>query len=150
VLTAGSVVGIVLRLVLGARADRVGGDQLVIVSRLMALGSLALLGYAIGGVPAHLLATPLAFGAGWAWPGLFNLSVVRRYPEAPGAATGMTQTGTYLGAGLGPLAFGALVDVVGWRPAWAGAAAAMALAAVAVGVGRRLADRLPVEPVAAG
>lgn len=143
VLMAGSVVGIALRLVLGARADRVGGDQLRVVSRLMVVGSASVLVYALGGIPGYVAATPLAFGAGWAWPGLFNLSVVRRYPEAPGAATGMTQTGTYLGAGLGPLAFGAVVDAVGWSAAWTGAAASMALAAVAVGIGRRMADAAP-------
>ena len=46
----------------------------------------------------HALATPLMFATGWAWPGLFNLAVVQARADRPGAATGVTQTGTYLGA----------------------------------------------------
>ena len=36
----------------------------------------------------YLLAPIPAFAFGWAWPGLFNLSVVRNNPSAPAAATG--------------------------------------------------------------
>lgn len=145
VLTAGSLAGVVVRLVLGARADRVVGDQLVTVSLLMAIGALSIAMFAVGTEVSYLLATPLAFGAGWAWPGLFNLSLVRRYPEAPGAATGATQTGTYMGAAVGPMAFGALVDNLGWEAAWMAAAVTMTCAAVAVAVGRRLADEASAE-----
>jgi hypothetical protein len=98
----GSAVGIVSRLVVGARADRRPGDQLATVVTMMVLGSIAYAALGLGVPVAYVVATPVAFGLGWAWPGLFNLSVVREYPEAPGAATGITQTGTYLGAGLGP------------------------------------------------
>ena len=84
--------------------------------------------FALAAVPVYVLATPVAFGAGWAWPGLFNLSVVRRFPEAPGAATGATQTGTYLGAGVGPLVFGLVVDARGFSVAWPLAAVLLARA----------------------
>lgn len=138
-LAGGSVAGITVRMTMGARADRVGGDQLQVVARMMAIGSLAVAALALASAGAYLLATPFAFGAGWAWPGLFNLSVVRRYPEAPGAATGVTQTGTYLGAGLGPLAFGAILEASSIGVAWLVAAAWLLLASVAVTLGRRLA-----------
>src|SRR5690606_11818885 len=121
------------------------GDQLVTVSLLIAIGALSIAMFAVRTETSYLLATPLAFGAGWAWPGLFNLSMVRRYPEAPGAATGATQTGTYMGAAVGPMAFGALVDNAGWEAAWIAAAVTMTCAAVAVAVGRRLADEASAE-----
>lgn len=136
-LMGGSLLGIVVRLSLGMRADRVGGDQLRVVAGMMLAGGAALALFAATSVPVYLLATPVAFGAGWAWPGLFNLSVVRRYPEHPGAATGMTQTGTYLGAGLGPLAFGVLTERYGFTTGWFVVAATMLLGAVAVTVGGR-------------
>ena len=139
-LMAGSAMGIAVRLTLGVRADRVGGDQLPLVARMMLAGALALAAFAAAHTAVYLLATPLAFGAGWAWPGLFNLSVVRRFAEAPAAATGVTQTGTYLGAGLGPLGFGALAGGVGFGWAWLAAAAVLVAGSLTMVVGRRLVD----------
>ena len=43
----------------------------------------------------------LAFTLGWGWPGLFNLAVVDR-PRGAGRATGVSQTGIYVGAGGRP------------------------------------------------
>jgi predicted MFS family arabinose efflux permease len=68
----------------------------------------------------------LAFALGWGWPGLFNLAVVDSHREAPGAATGVSQTGIYLGAALGPAAIGAISAGAGFPAAW-GAAAGFAL-----------------------
>lgn len=140
-LAGGSVAGITVRLTMGARADRVAGDQLRVVARMMLLGAAAVACFSIGSAWAYVAATPFAFGAGWAWPGLFNLSLVRRYPEAPAAATGVTQTGTYLGAGLGPLAFGVLAETASIAVAWLVAAGWLVAAAAAVTAGRRLSDR---------
>ena len=70
-----------------------------------------------------LAGVPLAFGAGWAWPGLFNLAVVLANPASPGAATGITQTGTYMGAVLGPLLFGFLAEHLSFGWSWVVAAA---------------------------
>ena len=85
---------------------------------------------------SYILATPLAFAAGWAWPGLFNLAIVRANPAAPGFATSVTQTGTYVGAGLGPLAFGLIVGHGGYSWAWLATSVAALLAATAVITGR--------------
>jgi predicted MFS family arabinose efflux permease len=79
----------------------------------------------------------VCFCVGWSWPGLFNLAIVRNNPGAPGAATGITQTGTYLGAVAGPLLFGVAVDRWSYGPAWLGAGAVSLLAAAAVATGRR-------------
>ena len=144
-LTVGSLLGISVRLTLGVRADRVGGDQLPLVAGMMLVGAAALATFAAAATPVYVLATPLAFGAGWAWPGLFNLSVVRRFAAAPAAATGMTQTGTYLGAGLGPLGFGALAGGVGFGWAWLAAAAVLAAGSVTMAAGRRIVDRGPTD-----
>ena len=62
----------------------------------------------------------VAFALGWGWPGLFNLAVVDRNREAPGSATGVSQTGIYVGAAAGPAAFGALAHTAGYGTAWAG------------------------------
>jgi len=60
----------------------------------------------------------LAVGAGWGWPGLYNLAVVRAYPLVAAAATGISQTGIYLGAAIGPILLGVVADTVGFSGLW--------------------------------
>lgn len=137
VLMGGSAAGIAMRLVAGARADRRGSRHLPVVSALLVGGAVGYLLLAPGEVPTHLLGAAVAFGSGWAWPGLFNLAVVRLNPAAPAAATGITQTGVYMGALAGPVVFGFVVDGWGYGAAWALAAMSSLGAAGGMVVGRR-------------
>ena len=131
-LAAGSVSGITSRLVLGSYVDRHAVRALSLVVALLAAGAGAALLLAPQQPLLHAVATPLIFATGWAWPGLFNLAVVRARADRPGAATGVTQTGTYLGAVTAPLAFGALVEATDSYAAGWVFAAAWALLAAAV------------------
>ncbi|OWY60358.1 hypothetical protein B7486_69615, partial [cyanobacterium TDX16] len=135
-LTFGSALAIGHRLAAGRRADRTGQGVLRTVALMLAVGSIGSCLFALTSVSGYVLGAPLAFGVGWAWPGLFNLAVVRSNPNAPGAATGITQTGTYLGALSGPLAMGAMVDAWGYRTGWLVVAAAFLAAAGTVSLGR--------------
>lgn len=135
-LTVGSLLGIVSRLLQGSRADRRGHGHLRVVALMLVVGALAFLVFALEQPWAYAVATPFAFAFGWAWPGLFNLAIVRANPDAPGFATAVTQTGTYLGAGTGPLLFGLVVDAAGYGWAWVATSMAGALAAIAVATGR--------------
>lgn len=137
VLMAGSAVGISMRLLAGVRADRRGGRHLPVVSALLVGGAVGYLLLAPGEVITHLLGAAVAFGSGWAWPGLFNLAVVRLNPSAPAAATGITQTGVYVGALSGPIAFGLIVDAWGYPLAWSLVAASSVGAAIGTAFGRR-------------
>lgn len=137
VLTAGSALGITMRLAAGRRADIRGSRHLPVVSILLFGGTLGYVLLAPGALASHLFGTALAFGFGWAWPGLFNLAVVRLNPSAPGAATGITQTGVYVGALSGPVIFGVIVDHFGYTAAWLTAASWLTAAAVGVAAGRR-------------
>jgi cyanate permease len=56
----------------------------------------------------------------------------------PAAATGITQTGTYLGAVSGPLLFGVLVEAASYDVAWVCTAVTSVAAAGAVLTGRRM------------
>jgi cyanate permease len=134
--SAGSAIGIVVRLVMGARADRKARGQLQVVAYMLILGSVAYCLFATQSAVLLVLATPLAFGAGWGWPGLFNLAVVREHPEAPGTASGVTQTGTYIGAVIGPVVFGAAVEHASYTAAWLIAAASALHGAGAIWAGR--------------
>lgn len=140
-LTFGSACGITVRMMAGFRADRRDGGHLRVVAMMLAGGGVAYVAFATGRPWAYLALTPVAFGAGWAWPGLFNLAVVRDNPDIPGVATGVTQTGVYVGALLGPLLFGAVVQRLSYTPAWLMTAAWTLAAAATMVVGRRLLTR---------
>jgi len=135
-LTIGSALGIASRLANGARADVRGRGHLRVVALMLLGGAAACAAFAVSEPWSYIVATPLAFAAGWAWPGLFNLAIVRANPRAPGFATSVTQTGTYVGAGIGPLAFGLIVGHGGYGWAWLATACAAMLAATAVIAGR--------------
>jgi predicted MFS family arabinose efflux permease len=104
---------------------------------MLALGAVSYLVFMFDSPWAHVIALPLAFGAGWAWPGVFNLSVIRSHPEEPGRATGITQSGTYVGATCGPLLFGVLAERWSYPGAWAIAAVIGGIASLAVLNARR-------------
>jgi MFS family permease len=142
-LALGSAVGIVVRVTFGRLADGMGGGSLRLVAAMLGVGvvGFALLANGSGGliVPGILL----AFGAGWGWPGLFNFAVVRTNPNAPAAATGITQTGASGGAALGPLVFGVVVEAASYEAAWllCGAIALVALVAILAGRAMILRER---------
>ena len=145
--SGGSAVGIAMRLLAGRRADRREGGHLRVVSLMLVAGSVAYVLYATEQPWLLVLATPLAFGAGWGWPGLFNLAIVRAHPTAAAAASGVTQTGTYFGAVAGPVVFGIVVERSSYRAAWLLAAAFALAGAATIAAGRSLIrkDRLRRE-----
>ncbi len=135
-LTVGSGCGLLVRLASGVVADRFPVRPLRVVVVMLVVGTAAFAALGLGLPWLHRLATPIAFGAGWAWPGLFNLAVVRAFPTVPARATGVTQTGTYLGAVVGPLMFGVLAER-SYFVAWMVATAMMVAAAVALSAADR-------------
>ncbi len=133
---AGSFISIVVRMAVGMAADRRPGNLLGVVAAMIALGALTSALYTWRSPGVQLIGVPLAFGAGWAWPGLFNLSVVRAAPDVPGRATGITQTGTYVGGAVGPILFGVVAETSGYSAAWWLASLLGLSAAAAVLLGR--------------
>jgi predicted MFS family arabinose efflux permease len=127
-----------VRLFAGSRADRRTGGHLRVVSLMLVAGSVAYVLFASQVSWLLVAATPLAFGAGWGWPGLFNLAIVRAHPAAPGTASGITQTGTYLGAVAGPVVFGAVVEAASYRAGWLLAAAFALAGAGTIAIGRSM------------
>lgn len=114
----GSLISIIVRMAVGAAADRHPGNLLGVVAVMIALGALTSALFTWRSPAMQIIGVPLAFGAGWAWPGLFNLSVVRASPDFPGRATGITQTGTYVGGAVGPILFGVIAESAGYAAAW--------------------------------
>jgi MFS family permease len=127
---AGSASSLVVRIVVGHRADRRHdyGFSTMVVLLAAGAGGFALL--AVGEPAAFVAGVFVAYALGWGWPGLFNLAVVDLHREAPGAATGISQSGIYVGAAAGPAAYGLLSSKIGYPAAW-GAAGGLALVAAA-------------------
>lgn len=136
-LAVGSVAGMCARVAAGARADKTGGPQFRLIASMLAVGAA---GLALGstGVPVLLVvATLAAFTGGWAWTGLFFLSLVAAYPDRPGAVAGLGTFGLGLGNAAGPVMFGLAAGSVSYGFAWIGAAVVTALASVLMTVARR-------------
>jgi predicted MFS family arabinose efflux permease len=132
-----SGLSLAMRVTLGARADRRADYGLSSVVVLLAAGSLGFALMATDAVPIFVAGTLLAFTFGWGWPGLFNLAVVASHRDAPGSASGISQTGIYIGAGGGPAAFGALYAGAGHSAAWLAVAATTLLSALVIWLAAR-------------
>ncbi|MBI2169651.1 MAG: MFS transporter [Actinobacteria bacterium] len=134
----GSAVGLAARVFTGLAADRSArSDTLPVVGVMLLGGSAGFALLATGSTAALVPGVVLAFGLGWGWPGLFNWAVVHRHPHAPAAATGITQTGVYLGALTGPLVFGLIAERASFGAAWVFALACSVAGALAVVAARR-------------
>jgi predicted MFS family arabinose efflux permease len=117
------------RVALGARADRRHDYGLAVVVLLLAAGSLGFALMASDSAGVFVLGALVAFTLGWGWPGLFNLAVVDANRETPGSATGVSQTGIYVGAAGGPAGFGVLAAGPGYGTAWLAVAVTTLLSA---------------------
>jgi predicted MFS family arabinose efflux permease len=137
-LAVGSALGVAARVSAGWRADHREGGHLRSVRAMMLGGAVgfALLAVAEGEL-LLVLGTALGFAAGWGWNGLLVFAVVQHNLSAPAAATGVTQTGLYVGGMTGPLTFGLLSVRYGFAAGWWLGVALLLVAAVAATVGER-------------
>lgn len=128
-LSVGSISGIATRLALGWQADRTQRLPMMTAAMFLAVGALGAGLLAPRLEWTHAVAAVIAFGAGWSWPALFNLAIVRTNAGAAARATGVTQTGVYVGVVVGPIAMGQLVERSGYRLGWSVVGASMLIGA---------------------
>jgi MFS family permease len=140
-LTLGSAVCVVARVGAGWLADRRATGHVAVIAGMLVVGAAGLGLLAVAGPVPLVLGVVLGFGLGWAWPGLMTFAVVRLHPQAPAAATSITQTGVYAGGCLGPLGLGAAAAHAGYPAMWLTAAAAMLAAAALMLTGSRMLTR---------
>jgi MFS family permease len=108
-LAAGSFIGAVLRIAFGALVDRGALRPLVLITAITAVCALGLAVMALPSTPGYVVGFLLAGGVGWSWPGLVHLSVSLIAPRATVSATGLVQSGSYLGSAVGPVLTGVLI-----------------------------------------
>lgn len=133
----GSVVGLASRITIGHWSDRRPGSQLDLVTWMLTAGGIAFLMLAMLNRWVMLVAVPLSFATGWAWLGSYNLAMVRLNPIAPGAAVGVTQTGAFIGAIIGPSGLGFLAERYSFTVVWVTAALASFAAGIIIFILRR-------------
>ncbi len=130
-LSAGAALGIALRLTVGFGIDAMKARPFRMAGYMVLLGAagLALLGVRSPGV--HIVATVVAFVGGWVWPVFTNYGIMRTNQQAAGAASGVTQTGVYVGVFLAPVLTGWMIDTVGYSVMWLVVAGFMVAGSVA-------------------
>jgi MFS family permease len=147
-LTAVSAAAVGSRLVLGAFADRRGGEALGPVAAML-VASVAGYLLLIGGEPAPIAVGALIVGAvGWGWPGALTLAVVERSPGAPAWAVGVMMSGLFAGAVAGPLLVGQFAEHGNFTEAWLSCAALALAAAATAALTRRAPRRSGAAPAA--
>ncbi len=117
-LSLGAAFGVGIRLFFGTRLDTSTASPLRAAAVLSSLGGVGLALLSFSSPITTLISTVLAFGCGWIWPVFTNFGVVRANREAAAAASGVTQTGVYLGVFLGPLLSGWLIESFGYNAMW--------------------------------
>ncbi|WP_091300615.1 MFS transporter [Micromonospora halophytica] len=140
-LTLGSAVCVTARVGGGWLADRRAEGHVAVIAGMLVVGAVGLGLLAVAGAVPLVVGVVLGFGLGWAWPGLMTFAVVRLHPQAPAAATSITQTGVYAGGCLGPLGLGATAAAFGYPVMWLTAAVAMLTAAAFMLLGSRMLAR---------
>lgn len=129
-LAVGSALGIMGRFVFTWRLSA-RSRPFAITAALTAIGAVGIIGIAAAqSVGTLLLATVVAFAAGWGWNGLFTHAVVASHRQVAARASGMLVAASATGGVLGPSSFGLLATRVGISVAWTVAAAEMLLASV--------------------
>lgn len=154
-LAVGSGTGIFARVAWGWWTDHRQIARLPVVGILLLVGAVGFGLIAVRPSPLLLLlATIVAYAAGWGWNGLLIAAVIDAHPDAPAAATGVTQAGVYGGAVVVPPLFGLLAEAMSYAVAWAVAAGLVGVAGLLALVAarwytpsRREHDELPATPV---
>lgn len=129
-LSLGSLANIIARPLVGWLADRGIGGTMLTVSLMMASGALGLLGMAVALPWSFAVGSVLAFGLGWGWSGLLHYVVSHAAGDRAAQATGLVQSGAYIGSAAGPFVLGFVFEVFGTTVGWSAAAGIAALAAV--------------------
>jgi len=137
-LTLGSICSVILRVAIGRLSDNWKDGHFDFVAGLLAVGSIGYVLLGLGSTAATVIAIPIAFGAGWAFNGLFWFAALRLRPDAPGATAGVIMPGGMAGGVFGPILFGNIVERAGYGPAWVTTAGFALLAAFLIRRGSRM------------
>lgn len=130
-LSLGAAAGIALRLFFGTRVDSMTVRPFRVAGMTVMVGAVGMALLSNRSVGVHVAATVVAFAGGWIWPVFTNFGILRTNKEAAGAATGVTQTGVFVGVFVAPVLTGWLLDTQGFSTMWLVVAASAVLGGIA-------------------
>jgi predicted MFS family arabinose efflux permease len=130
VLSLGAASGIIMRLYSGTRVDSMARGPFLVGGATALFGAVGMAALASRVAGVHVAATFLAFASGWIFPVFTNFGIIRRNPDAAGAATGTTQMGIYIGVFSAPLLTGPIIEAYGYTAMWLVVATAVAAGAI--------------------
>lgn len=136
-LAVGSSAGIVARIGAGIAADRTGGPQFKLIAWMLGVGAVTIALGGTGTTALLVVGTVGAFTGGWAWTGIFFLSLVKTNPARPGAVAGLGSASLGLGNAAGPIMFGYVAQSASFGVAWLVAGAMAGVAALLMVMARR-------------
>lgn len=129
-LALASAAGLLGRVGAGMLMDRPRGPGPVpLTIGLLVAGAVGHLLVSTGHAAAYVVGALVAYGLGWAWPGLLHYAVVVGHPGGAARATGVLMTGFASGGFLGPLVLGHVAHAVGYPVLWLTTATLSAVAA---------------------
>jgi MFS family permease len=128
-LFAGSLSSILGRMTAGAVTDRYHGRGFATLVVLMGTGSAVFLLLRPATGALFVVLVLVAFATGWGWPGMMTFTVVNANSGTVAASSAITQAGIFLGAGLGPVILGWVIDGTSFPTSWLVVSGALLLAA---------------------
>jgi predicted MFS family arabinose efflux permease len=134
---AGSGLSILTRVGLGWLTDRTQTTGMSLMVGLIVAGAAVFYLLPISSGFGFAAAVMIAFSTAWAWPGLMTHVVVNRDRRSAAVASGISQTGIFVGAGLAPLLLGTVIQRWSFDRAFLLVAVSLTLSAIVlVWVGR--------------
>lgn len=118
VISAAAGTGIIVRLLIGRGIDTSSTAPFRGAALVYLVG---ITGFVLAAVRVpwlHAAASLLAFGGGWVWPVATNYAIVNANKSNAAAATGLTQTGVYIGVFSAPIVTGRIIDAAGYSAMW--------------------------------
>ena len=118
-LFAGSLASIAGRMIAGAVTDRLHGRGFAGLVLLLTTGSVVFFMMRPATGAAFAVLVLIAFATAWGWPGLMTFTVVNANASTVAASSAITQAGIFLGAGLGPILLGWVIENASFQTSWA-------------------------------
>lgn len=137
-LAAASLVALVARVLGGHACDVTRVHPLRLSATTFVVSAIGLVLLATGDPALLFVGLFVALVGVWGFTNMTWIALMRSFPKQPGRATGSMAWAILVGGGIGPIAFGALVEGAGYRAAWLMAAGVALLGSGANVIAARL------------
>lgn len=115
---SGAAISIGARIGIGVLTDRFGWSGFGGIATLTGIGAVVFALLPAATSAWFVIGVLLAYGTGWAWPGLMTFTVVNANRGSVASSSAITQAGVFVGAGAGPLLLGFVIDRGSFNAAW--------------------------------